>query len=41
MNASDGDNRRIVKQLETAKKRLKVRFEKRANRDDERQRNDL
>ena len=33
MNASGGDNRRIVKQLETAKKRLKVRFEKRANRD--------
>jgi hypothetical protein len=33
MNASDGDNRRIVKQLETAKKRLKVRFEKRANRE--------
>jgi len=28
-----GDNRRIVKQLETAKKRLKVRFEKRANRE--------
>jgi N12 class adenine-specific DNA methylase len=33
MNGSSGDNRRIVKQLETAKKRLKVRFEKRANRD--------
>jgi N12 class adenine-specific DNA methylase len=31
--AGDSDNRRIVKQLETAKKRLKVRFEKRANRE--------
>ena len=29
----DNDNRRIVKQLEAAKKRLKVRFEKRANRE--------
>jgi N12 class adenine-specific DNA methylase len=31
--AGDKDNRRIVKQLEAAKKRLKVRFEKRANRE--------
>ena len=29
----NGDNRRIVKQLETAKKRLNVRFENRANRE--------
>ena len=34
-NGGDSDNRRIVKQLETAKKRLKVRFEKRANRENQ------
>jgi N12 class adenine-specific DNA methylase len=33
VNLAEGENRRIVKQLETAKKRLKVRFEKRANRE--------
>jgi N12 class adenine-specific DNA methylase len=31
--AAGGDNRRIVKQLEAAKKWLRVRFEKRANRE--------
>ncbi|HEX7362274.1 MAG TPA: SNF2-related protein [Bryobacteraceae bacterium] len=31
--AEEGDNRRIVKQLEAAKKRLRVRFEKCANRE--------
>jgi N12 class adenine-specific DNA methylase len=33
VKADAGDNRRIVKQLETAKKRLQVRFQKRANRE--------